>query len=110
MASSTFHPFPRLPLELRQQIWREACFLSGPFQRGLQRRPLEACKESREVIIKHTHFEEWIQLQNQAIEEGHGLMGYAADWDSCEAAGHTNAIKEGNQEWHVLLYPAHDIV
>lgn len=71
---------------------------------------MEACKESREVIIKHTHFEEWIQLQNQAIEEGHGLMGYAADWDSCEAAGHTNAIKEGNQEWHVLLYPAHDIV
>lgn len=145
MASSTFHPFPRLPLELQQQIWREACFPSDPFQRGLQYLDITvdglvappynllettehdsrnisaymidgglwmACKESREVIIKYTHFEEWIQLQSQAIEEGHGLMGYAADWDSCEAAGHpaTIAIKEGNQEWHVLFYPAYDIV
>ncbi|KAM0355582.1 hypothetical protein ACHAO7_005515 [Fusarium culmorum] len=70
-----------------------------------------ACKESREVIIKHTHFEEWVQLQNRAIDEGHGLMGYEADWDGGESAAHpaTIAIKEGNQEWHMLAYPAQDI-
>ncbi|EKJ75974.1 hypothetical protein NXS19_002968 [Fusarium pseudograminearum] len=145
MVSSTFHPFPRLPLELRQQIWEEACLPLGPFQRGVQYLDITvdglvappcnlletsehgssnisaymidgglwmACKESREIIIKHTHFEEWIQLQNQAIDEGHRLMSYEADWDSDESDGHpaTIAIKEGNQEWHVLLYPAKDIV
>ncbi|KAF4446815.1 hypothetical protein F53441_9596 [Fusarium austroafricanum] len=26
MSDATFHPFPRLPLEIRQQIWEDACF------------------------------------------------------------------------------------
>jgi hypothetical protein len=26
MSDATFHPFPRLPFEIRQQIWEDACF------------------------------------------------------------------------------------
>ncbi|CEI70259.1 unnamed protein product [Fusarium venenatum] len=32
IAHNTFHPFPRLPLELRTQIWEAACLRSQSFQ------------------------------------------------------------------------------
>ncbi|KAJ4251512.1 hypothetical protein NW762_011499 [Fusarium torreyae] len=35
MAPSTFHPFSRLPAELRLQIWEAACFPSSRHHRGL---------------------------------------------------------------------------
>ncbi|KAG8667359.1 hypothetical protein FPOAC2_12523 [Fusarium poae] len=36
MSSSVFHPFARLPVELRLQIWEAACVISTPSHRYLQ--------------------------------------------------------------------------
>ncbi|KAF5229209.1 hypothetical protein FAUST_10572 [Fusarium austroamericanum] len=144
MASSNFHPFPRLPLELRQQIWEEACLPMGPFQRGLQylyptaddpvTQPCnwlgasehglsnksaymidgglwKACKESRKVIAEHTDFKEWIKLNNEAIHDDDQFNRCKASWDGCKSTVHPAAIemKEDNQKWHDLVYPARDI-
>ncbi|KAM0234718.1 hypothetical protein ACHAPO_006081 [Fusarium lateritium] len=147
MPLRTFYPFPRLPFELRQQVWEEACLPSGPLERGIQYLDLtvnglvpspcnwsqtskqdpsglsnvsaylidgglwNACKESREVIIKHTHFDEWVQLQNRAIDEGHAFNRYKAGWDSGKPAAHpaTIEMKDTTGEWHMLAYPTRDV-
>ncbi|KAG8676431.1 hypothetical protein FPOAC2_02525 [Fusarium poae] len=147
MPFSTFHHFSRLPFELRQQIWEEACLPSGPLERGIQYLVLtadglvpsprnwaqtskqdpsdlknksaylidgglwNACKESRQVIEKHTHSEAWVHLRNEAIDEDESFNSYKPGWDSGTSAIHpaTIEIEDDTEEWHMLAYPSQDI-
>ncbi|KAF9771629.1 hypothetical protein IL306_010725 [Fusarium sp. DS 682] len=148
MPPSTFHPFSRLPVELRLQIWNAACLPSKPYHRGLQYvnvrddqvMPLScnwslaldhqepqaktnksaylidgglwrACKESREVIIKHSHIYDWLRIQRHSFFENGSAAEYYADWLGGEEAVSPSilTIKDGNDEWHLMAYPARDI-
>lgn len=147
MASSTFHPFARLPVELRLHIWETACFASTPSERCVQyvtaknRRvismpchwhrthegtPLEednksaylidgglwrACKESRGVIARQSHYYDWLRIQNEAIRTRQYFSTFSADWDGGEDDVHPGLIEtcEVEEECRMLVSPARDI-
>ncbi|KAM0227213.1 hypothetical protein ACHAP5_012222 [Fusarium lateritium] len=147
MALSVFHPFARLPLELRLQIWEAACVGSSASHRGLQYIDVrnnkvvsipcnwpkapgqiftteinrsaylidgglwKACKESREVIAKSTHFEDWVRIQKRAIFDFKYFDKYSADWSGGNESPHPASIDtcEGEEECRMLVYPANDI-
>ncbi|KAJ4007390.1 hypothetical protein NW752_007630 [Fusarium irregulare] len=147
MASSTFHPFARLPVELRLHIWETACFASTPSERCLQyvnvknRRviPLpcdwrqsqeetseeennesaylidgglwRACKESREVIARKSHYYDWLKIQNEAIRTREYFSTFSADWDGGEDDVHPAIIEtcQGEEECRMVVSPGRDI-
>ncbi|KAF5254868.1 hypothetical protein FANTH_364 [Fusarium anthophilum] len=73
MSPDTFHPFPNLPVEIRLQIWEDACFDWGCGRFGLHYIQLNenrsaflwhaglwtACKESRDIVGKHWSSQGW---------------------------------------------------
>ncbi|RFN47279.1 tetracycline resistance protein [Fusarium flagelliforme] len=93
MDSPIFHPFPRLPTELRLQIWEAVCVESTPTSRGLQyidvrngwAKPIphtenrsaylidgglwKACRESRKVISRRSQFSDWLRIKRRAMDE-----------------------------------------
>ncbi|KPA35923.1 hypothetical protein FLAG1_11342 [Fusarium langsethiae] len=147
MASSVFHPFARLPVELRLQIWDAACVGSPASQRGLQyidvrndeavpipcdwpKAPGQisttrinrsaymidgglwrACKESREVIAKNTHFKDWVRIQKRAIVHYEYFYRCSAGWPGGNKSTYPAIINtcEGEEEFRMLVYPANDI-
>lgn len=149
MDPQTFIHFPRLPIELRLKIWKQACQPLSPNQRGIHYinfghdgvAPLPcnwsqpsteqsprgtnnsaylidgglwtACKESREVILKHTNYEDWIEIQHEAMDEGEPFRSYCRQesWPDGEEIPHpaTMDLERAGQEWHMLVYPEHDI-
>ncbi|KAL4728970.1 hypothetical protein ACLX1H_003376 [Fusarium chlamydosporum] len=161
MAVSVFHPFPRLPVELRLRIWEAACAGSTDSHRNLQyidvrngegvpipcnwpKAPGQmsttkinrsaylidgglwrACKESREVIAKCTHLEEWIKKHKQAIVDFGYYYDLSADrserlkclekYNPNRSGGnespHPATIDtcEGEEECRMLAYPFNDL-
>ncbi|GKU08133.1 hypothetical protein FLAG1_10957 [Fusarium langsethiae] len=59
----------------------------------------------------HTHFEEWVQSHNQAVDEWCRFKDCKASWNGGKSNIHpaTIEIKQGAQEWHMLAYPSQDI-
>ncbi|KAF4464738.1 tetracycline resistance [Fusarium albosuccineum] len=131
--ASTFHQFSRLPVEVRLQIWEEACF---PRQsRGLHYATLDAtldatyhfvshhfpgsrsayswdgglwmaCKESRVVLEKHHFMKEWKESELADPTE----YQYSESWMGSEKeAPGLVAVHDDHQVWHCVVYPARDI-
>ncbi|KAH6954850.1 hypothetical protein DER45DRAFT_540992 [Fusarium avenaceum] len=146
MAPSISHPFTRLPVELRLQIWEAACVGSPATRPGLQYVDLRndravampcgwpkaseqisatkinrsaylidgglwrACKESREVIAKRTHLEDWVRIQKRTIVDADRYLKYNSDRPGGNEY-HPAFIDtcEGEEECRMLVYPANDI-
>ncbi|EWG55317.1 hypothetical protein FVEG_17503 [Fusarium verticillioides 7600] len=102
MSRSTFHQFPNLPVEIRLQIWEDACFDWGSGRFGLhyirlnenrQLAPLNcnwettgrnrsaylwhaglwtACKESRDIVAKHWSDQGWPDIQQNTKDKSLG--------------------------------------
>ncbi|EEU37046.1 uncharacterized protein NECHADRAFT_86744 [Fusarium vanettenii 77-13-4] len=154
MVSSIFHPFPRLPAELRLQIWENACLPSQEQRRGLHYFNLDhdkklvslgwnqgtsselqgpagqarrsaylwhgglwtACKESREVVMKHCQLKEWGDLIEQAEREDKRAGNYkrmaaisrSVVGDEGVPPGMV-VMREGHEEWYFIVYPTRDI-
>jgi hypothetical protein len=70
-----------------------------------------ACKESREVIAKHTHFEDWVRIQKRAIVDIEYFHWCSADWSGGNESPHPAIIDtcDGEEECRMLVYPAKDI-
>ena len=72
-----------------------------------------ACKESREVILKHTNYDDWIEIQDEAMDEDEPFRSYCRQesWPEGEEIPHpaTMDLEKAGQEWHMLVYPEHDI-
>ncbi|KAK2686404.1 hypothetical protein QWA68_014539 [Fusarium oxysporum] len=108
---SPFRPLTKLPIELRLQIGMLLVFhprhTTVVYNGGLWR----ACKESREVILKHAHIDDLLRAQEQYFIKYRSGEEYQADWPGGEEAVHLAilTIAEGNQEWHLVAYPARDV-
>ncbi|EWZ33224.1 hypothetical protein BFJ66_g15616 [Fusarium oxysporum f. sp. cepae] len=108
---SPFRPLTKLPIELRLQIGMLLVFhprhTTVVYNGGLWR----ACKESREVILKHAHIDDWLRAQEQYFIKYRSGEEYQADWLGGEEAVHLAilTIAEEDQEWHLVAYPARDI-
>ncbi|KAF5971898.1 hypothetical protein FBULB1_8986 [Fusarium bulbicola] len=90
MSRDTFHPFPNLPVEIRLQIWEDACFDWGCGRFGLhyiqsnenrQLAPPELrmandwCKkqiESRDIVGKHWSSQGWSDFQKNTKDKSLG--------------------------------------
>ncbi|KAF4966972.1 hypothetical protein FSARC_5411 [Fusarium sarcochroum] len=154
MASATFHPFAKLPLELRLQIWEAACLPSSKHHRGLHYMDIEAeelenrgamivlrcdwssppekrdpislsnrsaylwdgglwraCKESRKVIVHHSHVNDWFRIQRICEDEHKWLGDQNGDWIGGDEAVPPSEliIQEDGEEWHLMVYPVRDV-
>ncbi|KAK8064135.1 hypothetical protein PG996_008787 [Apiospora saccharicola] len=72
---STFHPFPRLPLELRQHIWAMATeprlTVVGKVISEKPRPPpplLGVCREARAYLLRHSYTKAFLENPNNADE------------------------------------------
>jgi len=72
-----------------------------------------ACKKSREVILKHTNYENWIKIQDEAMDDDEPFRCYYRQetWPDDQEIPHpaTMDLERVGQEWHMLVYPEHDI-
>ncbi|ENH71931.1 hypothetical protein FOC1_g10002124 [Fusarium oxysporum f. sp. cubense race 1] len=125
---SPFRPLTKLPIELRLQIGMLLVFhprhTTVVYTPGLGVSSHEpntsaqltdgglwrACKESREVILKHAHIDDWLRAQEQYFIKYRSGEEYQADWPGGEEAVHLAilTIAEEDQEWHLVAYPARD--
>ncbi|KAJ4007462.1 hypothetical protein NW752_007555 [Fusarium irregulare] len=100
MSLSVFHPFTRLPTEMRWKVWKAACLESTRTSHGLQyidvkygwAKPIpynqnrsaylfghglwKACRESRQVLCQQWEFYGWLEIQKRAIDEDKCFKDY----------------------------------
>ncbi|KAH7198314.1 uncharacterized protein B0J16DRAFT_314620 [Fusarium flagelliforme] len=72
-----------------------------------------ACKESREVIVKHTYYDFWMEVQHEAISEKEPFRWYChqenlSRWEKVPIPA-TIDLETVGQRWHMLAYPQQDI-
>ncbi|TXB96642.1 hypothetical protein FocTR4_00011632 [Fusarium oxysporum f. sp. cubense] len=109
---SPFLLLTKLPIEPRLQIGMLLVFhprhTTVVYNGGLWR----ACEESREVILKHAHIDDWLRAQEQYFIKYRSGEEYQADLPGGEEAVHLAllTIAEGDQEWHLVAYPARDLI
>ncbi|RGP71622.1 hypothetical protein FLONG3_7057 [Fusarium longipes] len=138
MAPPHFHQFPRLPAELRLQIWETACSTYGtsypnlqyvniqdgevssiPWSKGKGNKSAylidgglwRACKEPRQVIARHSHFDYWLRIQRKSFGNNGLLRSSITDNSGGYEAGQPAIIdaSKTEEECRVLVYPASDI-
>ena len=154
MDTSSFHKFPELPTEIRLQIWETACsqVVTDYYYRGLQSVDIycrqaivptqisletknrsaymldsglwKACKESKEVVAKHTYIEGNITIREHTFEElapnpwgseksGRPGEKYTADWirpPQAEVIEYPVLIRSGeDEECFTFVHPYVDV-
>jgi hypothetical protein len=96
--------WPKPPEQIvTAKVNRSAYLIDG----GLWR----ACKESREVIAKSTHFEDWVRIQKRSIFDFKYYTKYNARRFGGNKPPHPAFINtcEGEEECRMLVYPTNDI-
>jgi hypothetical protein len=70
-----------------------------------------ACKESRKVIARHSHYDGWLRIQKTAIREGRAFPLLSADWSGGEDEVHPALVEtgEGEEGCRMLVHPSRDI-
>ncbi|RBR09519.1 uncharacterized protein FIESC28_09850 [Fusarium coffeatum] len=72
-----------------------------------------ACKDSREVIVKHTYYDFWMEVQHEAIGEKEPFRWYCHHEDLSHLENvpipATIDLETVGQRWHMLAYPQRDI-
>ncbi|KAH7215760.1 hypothetical protein DER44DRAFT_856458 [Fusarium oxysporum] len=53
MSSRTFHPFPKLPIELRLKIWKTSCFPFADHEHGLHYIDLASLSDSKLPVVEY---------------------------------------------------------
>ncbi|OBS28431.1 hypothetical protein FPOA_02369 [Fusarium poae] len=104
MPFSTFHPFSRLPFELRQQIWEEACLPSGPLERGIQYLFLTA-----DGLVASPR--NWSQTSKQDPSDLRNKSAYLIDgglWNACKESRQVIEKHKNFEEWVHLRNQAID--
>jgi hypothetical protein len=94
--------WPKPPEQIvTAKVNRSAYLIDG----GLWR----ACKESREVIAKYTHFEDWVRIQKRSIDDLKYYLKYNRSGGN--ESPHPAFINtcEGEEECRMLVYPTNDI-
>jgi len=152
MDTSSFHKFPQLPTELRLQIWETACsqvittyYYCGlqyvdiyhrqaivPTQGSLQKknrsaymldsRLWKACKESKEVIAKHTELNRDVVIREQTLDElaqstrriersGRPSEKYTADWTKPKGIYRECPVllRSSDEECYTFVHPDVDV-
>ncbi|KAH7174042.1 uncharacterized protein B0J16DRAFT_389925 [Fusarium flagelliforme] len=153
MDTSSFHKFPQLPTELRLQIWEAACshVLTTTYYCGLQyvdiyhRQAIvpkqvsfekqnrsaymldsglwKACKESKEVIAKHTYLNKNVVIREQSLDElaqstrrtkrsGRPSEKYTADWLKPQALARECPVlirSREDEECFLFVHPDVDV-
>ncbi|KAH7245427.1 hypothetical protein BKA59DRAFT_544702 [Fusarium tricinctum] len=148
MASSTFHPFSRLPTELRLKIWEAACFPFQQHHKGLHYVELltvgdystrmrqmkrknqhldsdhssnsanpsayiwdvglwKACKESREVILRHLNIDNPIKVRTDIQEDSSRPVSRENDGNDVQLGYLYN--RDNSQQHKLAVRPSQDI-
>ncbi|KAI8712662.1 2EXR domain-containing protein [Fusarium sp. LHS14.1] len=82
MVSSVFHPFPRLPTELRLQIWENACLPSQDQRRGLHYFNLDHDKKLVSLGWNHGNSPELQGPAGQAKRSAY--LWHGGLWTACK--------------------------
>ncbi|KAF5679887.1 hypothetical protein FDENT_8601 [Fusarium denticulatum] len=99
MSRATFHPFPNLPVEIRLQIWEDACFdwASGSF--GLHYIKLN---ENRQLAPLNC---EW---QTTGPRTRSAYLWHAGLWTACKESRDIAAKHWSNQGWPDIQHNTKD--
>ncbi|KAM0541893.1 hypothetical protein ACHAPJ_013039 [Fusarium lateritium] len=71
-----------------------------------------ACKESREVILRHSHINDWIRIEKPCgIRSTRYVSQRKKNWIGGEEAVPPGVLtlREGDEEWHLMVYPERDM-
>ncbi|SCV39111.1 uncharacterized protein FFB14_07099 [Fusarium fujikuroi] len=90
MSRATFHPFPNLPVEIRLQIWEDACFDWGNGRFGLHYIKLN---ENRQLAPLNC---EW---QTAGPRNRSAYLWHAGLWTACKESRDVAAKHWSNQGW-----------
>ncbi|THX93107.1 hypothetical protein D6D08_02221 [Aureobasidium pullulans] len=114
MIHDNFHPFPRLPLELREEIWR----LCLPYRvseredpndcRSNKRPPLLArvCRESRRVASATGKWMPFLVWRNDVCSSE---IPCEADWKTGKVIDHGNWQDTSRDSAHMNWTPSYDV-
>ncbi|KAH7147911.1 hypothetical protein DER46DRAFT_515676 [Fusarium sp. MPI-SDFR-AT-0072] len=118
MVASSFHPFPRLPAELRLQIWIAACVSYRPGDYGIHYIDVEPSSTEGILLPYHRSMADVVvSVNNSACLRNGGL------WTACKESRdvmiqHSRvdgldcariSIRENEGEWDSPVCPTHDI-
>ncbi|KAL6923404.1 hypothetical protein FSST1_000678 [Fusarium sambucinum] len=95
MSLSVFHPFARLPVELRLQIWGVACLVSTPSDRRLQYVDVQ----DGEVVSSPCN---WHQYREQIPPQSKNRSSYLIDgglWKACKESREVIAQHSHFYDW-----------
>ncbi|PCD25140.1 hypothetical protein AU210_014249 [Fusarium oxysporum f. sp. radicis-cucumerinum] len=90
MSRATFHPFPNLPVEIRLQIWEDACFDWSCGRSGLHYIKLD---ENRQLAPLNC---EW---QTTGPRNRSAYLWHAGLWTACKESRDIAAKHWSNQGW-----------
>lgn len=93
--------WPTWPRSLSHGINRSAYFING----GLWK----ACKESREVIAKHTDYYQWHEIHTQAIQDSRELVHRQPRLGHRPPPAIVDHNGEGGEECRMLISPTRDM-
>ncbi|UPK95212.1 hypothetical protein LCI18_006147 [Fusarium solani-melongenae] len=101
MGSSVFHPFPRLPTELRLQIWQSACLPSQRQRRGLHYFNLD---QDKKLVSFGWNQITSLELQGSASQAGRSAyLWHGGLWTACKESRAVVMKHSQLKEWGDLL-------